>query len=55
MINGKGLAALGTWTADRHDRYKKFMRRAHAMIAAVTIAEKDKSGKAEQIQTAVLG
>ena len=39
-INGKGLVALGKRIAERHDKYKKLMKRGHAMIAVVTIAEK---------------
>ena len=55
MINGKGLAALGKWTADRHDRYNKCMRRVHGMIVAVTLLEKTERDKADKAQATILG
>ena len=55
-IKGKGLVALGNWIVERHDQYKKNLRkRTHKMIAVITLAEKAEREKDEKIQKAILG
>ena len=38
-IIGKGLVVLGKWIAERHDQYKKLMKRIHKMIGVIALAE----------------
>ena len=41
-IAGIGLVKLGKWLEAKHKAYRKLMSRVHKMIAAVTLAEKQK-------------
>ena len=45
-----GLVKLGKWLEARQKKYKKLMNRAHTLIVAVTIAEKDERKKIHSIQ-----
>ena len=47
-IQGRGLVKLGEWLANRHDDYRKRMKRIQQMIAAITIAEKEERSKGKK-------
>lgn len=54
-IAGEGLVTLGSWAAERHKNYTKFLRRIHRMIAAATKAKKEERAKGKQVEEMVLG